>query len=138
MFRAGNHCGGGCGSSVCHAGCGRPIPEGNGEDGEAHLRFVGKFFPADSEWRPLDMFFSANLDYPKKLEAAGLTELGSYYEYAKGKIVTWVRSESKLDLSSGMKVLLDPSVKKIAVANPQHRGPFAGFVSEYERQRPVY
>jgi molybdate transport system substrate-binding protein len=66
------------------------------------------------------MFFSANLDYPKKLEAAGLTESGSFYPYAKGKIVVWVRNESKLDLSSGMQVLLDPLVKKIAVANPQH------------------
>jgi hypothetical protein len=26
---------------------------------------------------PFDMFFSANLDYPKKLEAAGLTEAES-------------------------------------------------------------
>ena len=32
----------------------------------------------------------------------------------------WVRNESKLDLSTGMKIFLDPSVNKIAVANPQH------------------
>ena len=32
----------------------------------------------------------------------------------------WVPKESKLDLSSGMQALLDPSVTKIAVANPQH------------------
>ena len=80
----------------------------------------GNFFEQIQNGAPFDMFFSANLDYPKKLEAAGLTEPGSYYQYAKGKIVIWVRNESKLDLSSGMKVLLDPSVKKIAVANPQH------------------
>lgn len=69
---------------------------------------------------PFDIFFSANLDYPHKLEAAGLTEPGSYYQYARGKIVIWIPSDSKLDLSSGMKALLDPSVKKIAIANPQH------------------
>ena len=80
----------------------------------------GNFFQQIQNGAPFDMFFSANLDYPKKLEATGLTEPGSYYQYAKGKIVIWVRNESKLDLSSGMKVLLDPSVKKIAVANPQH------------------
>jgi molybdate transport system substrate-binding protein len=80
----------------------------------------GNFFQQIQNGAPFDMFFSANLDYPKKLEAAGLTEPGSYYQYAKGKIVIWVRSESKLDLSSGMQVLLDPSMKKIAVANPQH------------------
>src|SRR5580700_8743168 len=80
----------------------------------------GNFFQQIQNGAPFDMFFSANLDYPKKLEATGLTEPGSYYQYAKGKIVIWVRNDSKLDLSSGMKVLLDPSVKKIAVANPQH------------------
>jgi molybdate transport system substrate-binding protein len=80
----------------------------------------GNFFQQIQNGAPFDMFFSANLDYPKKLEAAGLTEPGSYYQYAKGKIVIWVRNESKLDLNSGMQVLLDPSMKKIAVANPQH------------------
>jgi molybdate transport system substrate-binding protein len=49
-----------------------------------------------------------------------LIDPGSYYQYARGKIVIWVPKESKLDLSSGIKVLLDPSIKKIAVANPQH------------------
>jgi molybdate transport system substrate-binding protein len=80
----------------------------------------GNFFQQIQNGAPFDMFFSANLDYPQKLEAAGLTEQGSFYQYAKGKIVIWVRNESKLDLSSGMQALLDPSVKKIAVANPQH------------------
>jgi molybdate transport system substrate-binding protein len=80
----------------------------------------GNFFQQIQNGAPFDMFFSANLDYPKKLEAAGLVEPGSFYQYAKGKIVIWVRNDSTLDLSSGMQVLLDPSVKKIAIANPQH------------------
>ncbi len=80
----------------------------------------GNFFQQIQNGAPIDMFFSANLDYAKKLESAGLTVPGSYYEYAKGKIVIWVRNDSKLGLSSGMQVLLDPSVKKIAVANPEH------------------
>jgi molybdate transport system substrate-binding protein len=80
----------------------------------------GNFFQQIQNGAPFDVFFSANLDYPKKLEAAGLTEPGSYYEYARGKIVMWVPNDSKLDLKSGLKALLDPSVKKIAVANPQH------------------
>src|SRR5579864_519140 len=66
------------------------------------------------------MFFSANLDYPKKLESAGLTAPGSYYQYARGKIVVWVLKDSKIDLSGGLKALLDPNVKKIAIANPVH------------------
>jgi molybdate transport system substrate-binding protein len=80
----------------------------------------GNFFQQIQNGAPFDMFFSANLDYPKKLEASGLTEPGSYYPYARGKIVIWVPKESKIDLSAGMQVLLNPAVKKIAIANPQH------------------
>lgn len=80
----------------------------------------GNFFQQIQNGAPFDIFFSANLDYPRKLEAAGLTVPGSYYQYAKGKIVIWVPTGSKIDLSSGMQALLDPSVKKIAIANPQH------------------
>ncbi|HXM69301.1 MAG TPA: molybdate ABC transporter substrate-binding protein [Candidatus Acidoferrum sp.] len=80
----------------------------------------GNFFQQIQNGAPFDMFFSANLDFPKKLEAAGSTEPGSYYQYAMGKIVLWVPKESTIDLTSGMKALLAPSVKKIAVANPQH------------------
>jgi molybdate transport system substrate-binding protein len=80
----------------------------------------GNFFQQIKNGAPFDMFFSANLAYPRRLEDAELTEPGSYYQYATGKIVIWVPNESKLDLKSGMQVLLDPSIKKIAVANPQH------------------
>ncbi len=80
----------------------------------------GNFFQQLQNGAPFDMFFSANLDYPKKLQAAGLAESGSYYEYARGKIVLWVPKDSTLDVSSGMHALLNPSIKKIAVANPQH------------------
>src|SRR5215813_5591421 len=80
----------------------------------------GNFFQQIQNGGPFDMFFSANVDYPKKLEAAGLTEPGSLYQYATGKIVLWVLNDSKLDINSGLKALLDPAVKKIAIANPQH------------------
>jgi molybdate transport system substrate-binding protein len=80
----------------------------------------GNFFQQIQNGAPFDLFFSANLDYPKKLEAAELTEKDSCYQYASGKIVLWVPSESKVDLNSGLKTLLDPAIKKIAVANPEH------------------
>ena len=80
----------------------------------------GNFFQQIQNGAPFDMFFSANLDYPKKLGAAGLTEPGTFYEYATGKIVIWVSKESRVDLSAGLTSLLDPSIKKIAIANPQH------------------
>jgi len=80
----------------------------------------GNFFQQIQNGAPFDMFFSADLSYPKKLEAAGLTVPGSYYQYAKGRIVIWVPKDSALDVSSGLKSLLNPNIKKIAVANPQH------------------
>jgi len=69
---------------------------------------------------PFDVFFSANTDYPKKLEAAGLTLPGGFYEYARGHIVLFVASHSSLQIEQGLKVLLDDSVKKIAIADPAH------------------
>src|SRR5207302_1601575 len=35
-------------------------------------------------------------------------------------IVLWVRNDSKLDLVRGIDVLADPSVRKVAIANPGH------------------
>ena len=80
----------------------------------------GNFFAQIQNGAPFDLFFSADIDYPKKLEGAGLAEPGTLYPYATGKIVLWTASESKLDLHSGMRILLDPSIKKIAIANPAH------------------
>jgi molybdate transport system substrate-binding protein len=70
---------------------------------------------------PFDLFFSADMDYPRQLIAAGYAEGASLYQYAVGKLVLWVPADSPLDVEhKGMPVLLDPSVKKIAIANPQH------------------
>jgi molybdate transport system substrate-binding protein len=80
----------------------------------------GNFFLQIQNGAPFDMFFSANLDYAKKLQSSGLTVSGSYYPYARGKIVVWVPNDSKIHIDSGLKSLLDPAVKKIAVANPEH------------------
>jgi len=80
----------------------------------------GNFFSQIQNGAPFDVFFSADLDYPRKLEAAGQAEPHTLYQYATGKIVVWVRNDSKLDLSKGLAVLLDPSINKISIANPAH------------------
>jgi molybdate transport system substrate-binding protein len=69
---------------------------------------------------PFDVFFSADMDYPKHLIELGDADSASLYQYAVGKLVLWVPADSPLKLDQGMKILLDPSVKKIAIANPQH------------------
>ena len=80
----------------------------------------GNFFQQIQNGAPFDMFFSANLDYPNKLDSAGLVEKGSYYGYARGKIVVWTLNDSKLDITSGLESLLNPKINKIAIANPRH------------------
>ena len=80
----------------------------------------GNFFTQIQNGAPFDVFFSADLDYCKKLESLGLTTPGSLYEYAVGKIVLFAPADSKLDLNKGLGVLLDPAIHKIAIANPEH------------------
>jgi molybdate transport system substrate-binding protein len=80
----------------------------------------GNFAQQIQNGAPFDVFFSANLDYPKQLETAGLTEPGSFYQYATGKLVLWAPDASTIDLNAGLKALLAPTVKKIAIANPAH------------------
>ncbi|MGA9553483.1 MAG: molybdate ABC transporter substrate-binding protein [Candidatus Sulfotelmatobacter sp.] len=70
---------------------------------------------------PFDVFFSADMDYPRQLIASGLADGSTLYRYAVGRLVLWVPKDSPLDVEhQGIDVLLDPSVKKISIANPQH------------------
>jgi molybdate transport system substrate-binding protein len=80
----------------------------------------GSFFQQIQNGAPFDMFFSANLDFPRKLQTAGLIAPGSFYQYARGRIVVWVMNSSKLNVSPGLAALANPGVTKIAIANPQH------------------
>jgi len=70
---------------------------------------------------PFDLFFSADMDYPLQIVSSGDADRATLYEYAIGNLVLWVPAESWLDVEhQGINVLLDPGVKKIAIANPQH------------------
>jgi molybdate transport system substrate-binding protein len=81
----------------------------------------GNFFHQIQNGAPFDVFFSADVDYPQKLIASGLADPASLYRYAVGRLVLWVPASSSLDVEHrGIDVLLDPAVKKIAIANPQH------------------
>jgi molybdate transport system substrate-binding protein len=94
------------------------------KDTGKHVKLIfgssGNFFAQIQNGAPFDVYFSADIDYPKRLEAAGLAEPGTFYPYATGKIVLWAPKESKLDLNQGLQVLLDPGIRKIAIANPEH------------------
>lgn len=98
----------------------------------------GNFFAQIQNGAPFDLFFSADVDYPKKLEASGWTEPGSVYEYAVGRIVIWVPAQSIIDVA-GQKwdSLLQANVQKIAVANPQH-APYGRAAVEALKHAGIY
>ena len=91
-----------------------------GEHVRLTLGSSGNFFAQIQQGAPFDLYFSADIGYPKKLIEEGVAVPGSLYQYATGRIVVWVPKDSTLDVSKGIKVLLDPGIKKIAIANPKH------------------
>ena len=81
----------------------------------------GNFFAQIQNGAPFDLFFSADIDYPRRLESSGKAERGSLYEYAVGRIVLWTRSDSGIDVQrGGLAALADARVRRIAIANPEH------------------
>jgi molybdate transport system substrate-binding protein len=80
----------------------------------------GNFYSQIQNGAPFDLYFSADIGYPKKLEDVGLTVPGSLYRYAVGRIVLWTGNGSRIDVVQGLDALREPTIKKIAIANPKH------------------
>ena len=91
-----------------------------GNHAKLSLGSSGNFFAQIQNGAPFDLYFSADIGYPKKLEEAGLTVPESLYRYAVGRIVVWTGHESRINVAKGFDALRDPKVKKIAIANPKH------------------
>jgi molybdate transport system substrate-binding protein len=97
----------------------------------------GNFFSQIQNGAPFDIFFSADLDYPAKLEAAGLVEAGTLSQYATGRIALWVRKGSPIDINQGLRTLTDAKVRKISIANPEH-APYGRAAVAALRHEKVY
>ena len=80
----------------------------------------GNFYSQIQNGAPFDIFFSADVDYPAKLEAAGLVEPGTLSQYATGRIALWVRKGSPIDINQGFRTLTDARIRKISIANLEH------------------
>ncbi len=80
-----------------------------GSSGKAHTQI--------QQGAPYDLFFSADIAFPRELIKAGLAA-GSVRPYAVGRIVLWSASmdAAKMTLES----LLDPKIAHVAIANPAH------------------
>src|SRR5947208_15105169 len=72
----------------------------------------GNFFAQIQNGAPFDLFFSADIEYPKNLEAAGLAEPGTLYRSATGKVVLWVQNDSKLNLTRGCRFCSIPALRR--------------------------
>lgn len=94
----------------------------------------GKFYEQLSHDAPFDIFFSADSEYPQRLQQAGRTA-GAPQPYALGRLVLWSR---KLNPSAqGMNTLLAPQVRRIALANPAH-APYGRKAEEILRTYKLY
>ncbi len=77
----------------------------------------GKAFTQLQQGAPFDVYFSADIEYPRKLGEAGITASEAKL-YAVGRIVIWSAQEDASKLA--IQDLGAERFKKIAIANPEH------------------
>jgi len=83
-----------------------------GSSGTFHAQLMNK--------APFDLFLSADLSYPRQLVAAGVADGATLFTYSRGHLVLWVPKASPIPVEQlGMKALLHPAAKKVAIANPR-------------------
>jgi len=77
----------------------------------------GKFQTQIRQGAPFDLYFSADIAYPRALKEEGFTA-SEVQPYAVGRIVLWStsRDAARMTLAN----LADPAIRKIAIANPKH------------------
>ena len=103
----------------------------------------GTFYAQLLNHAPFDLFFSADLEYPRQLAARGLTLAQGEFSYAVGRLAVWTPAASALDVEHrGLQALADPALAHVAIANPEHapygRAAVAALRSAglYDRLRP--
>src|SRR4029078_12235255 len=80
----------------------------------------GNFYAQIQNGAPFDLYFCADIGYPKKLEEAVLIVPGSVYRYAVGRIVLWTNHASRRDASKGKEGLRESRGKKIVISHPKN------------------
>ena len=77
----------------------------------------GNFHTQIQQGAPFDLYFSADIAYPRELAKSGFAA-SSVKPYAFGRIVLWSANldATKMTLAS----LADPKIARVAIANPKH------------------
>jgi molybdate transport system substrate-binding protein len=79
----------------------------------------GNLFAQIQNGAPFDLFLSADTNYPHRLIESG--HATNFFLYAEGHLALWAPGSSRVSVETlGLQALLDPRVRKIAIANPAH------------------
>ena len=81
------------------------------------LGATGKLYAQIKNGAPFDALLAANTQVPAALDAEGLTQPGSRFTYATGKLVLWSAQAGRVDPQGA--VLRSPDLGKLAYANPK-------------------
>jgi molybdate transport system substrate-binding protein len=84
---------------------------------KATFTSTGSLYSQIKNGAPYDLFLSADERHPRRLQQEGLAS--EPFVYARGKLILWTSKENLCKLTQWQEVLLDPSVAKIAIANPE-------------------
>lgn len=89
----------------------------SGDDIDVIYGSSGKFNTQIQQGAPYDLYFSADIGFPRELAKNGFAA-SEVQPYAFGRIVLWSASldAAKMTLAS----LADPKITRIAIANPKH------------------
>lgn len=93
----------------------------------------GLFFQQISSGANYDIYFSADISYTQRLKEQGFV-IGDIKTYAFGALVLW---SSTIDVSKGIGILNNSSIKKIAIANPKH-APYGKRAEECLKYYKIY
>lgn len=80
----------------------------------------GQFVSQIQNGAPFDLFLSADESFVQRLVASGHADAATVAPYARGRLALWSRTERQFDLGQGLRLLMSPAVRRIAIANPEH------------------
>jgi molybdate transport system substrate-binding protein len=105
-----------------------------GADIRATFGSSGNFYAQIRSGAPFDVFLSADRNYPRRLAEERIGVADSLFSYATGRIVVWVPAASRLDPATALR---DSSVRRLAIANPDH-APYGAAAQAAMRSLGVY
>jgi molybdate transport system substrate-binding protein len=81
----------------------------------------------------IDLFFAADVDFPKKIADAGFAS-GEVKTYIYGKLALWSLTQ---DVSKGLKIVTQKGIHKIAIADPK-KAPYGESAVELLKKQGLY